>query len=296
MRFRTPPAPRLALPLIACVLAPVCACSAPLSTETAADALEVEPVSAEEVRREVKKLPPLLREQFETEAGRREFLRAMTNKRLLVLEARRRKLDEEPDIRRQVDELEERLVVQALLAAEEKARPYVDDDLRAFYEEHKESFRQPGRVRVARVLASLPRGAPQAERERARRRAAAMAARLQRGEPLEDVAKASDGPERVRGGDLGFLAPGDLKDRALERAAFRLSAISEVSPVVECADGFAVLRLLDRRPERIPPFAEVRGDVETRFLARHRRRVFDEVIEGLRKQAAGVDVGEQRIQ
>jgi parvulin-like peptidyl-prolyl isomerase len=242
-------------------------------------------ITREELVRESRRLPPALREQFESPVGQEEFARSLVDKRLLVEEARRRGLAQQQDLARQVRELEERLLVQALLAEEERgAGPATEPELRAWYDAHRSELRQPERVHLARVLASAS-GGTAAERSRARARAEEFARRLRAGEPLARVQSAGDGPERARAGDMGLFARGELKDARLEEAAFALRTSGQVSAVVETAEGFAVLQLLERRVERIPPFEEVRAEVEGRVAPSRQRRVFDALRTRLRGAA-----------
>ncbi|HYH99619.1 peptidylprolyl isomerase [Hyalangium sp.] len=246
-----------------------------------------EVLTAEEVSREAAKLPPALREQFETPAGRREFARSIIDKRLLVLEARRRKLTEDPELRRQVRELEERLAVQALLAQEEAAAGSPSEqELRAWFNAHREELTRPEQVRVGRVLVSVGSKASEAERSRARKKAEALAARLKRGEALAQVAREGDGAERMQGGELGLVARGGGLEPALEQAAFALERPGAVSPVVAVREGFAVLQLLERKPPRVPAFEEVRAEVEGRMAPARKRQVFDAILARLRQEAA----------
>jgi len=240
------------------------------------------------------RLPPALREQFETPAGRREFARSLIDKRLLVLEARRRKLAEEPELRRQVRELEERLLVQALLAQEEVAAGSPSEqELRAWFTAHREELLRPEQVRVGRVLVSVGSKASEVERSQARRKAEALGARLRRGEPLAQVAREGDGPERMQGGELGLLVRGGGLDAALEQAAFALERPGTVSPVVAVREGFAVLQLLERKPPRAPVFEEVRAEVEGRLVPARKRQLFDALLSRLRQQE-GVELVESR--
>ncbi|MDC0712260.1 peptidylprolyl isomerase [Stigmatella sp. ncwal1] len=253
-----------------------------------------ETLTEEDVSREAARLPPALREQFETPSGRREFARSLIDKRLLVLEAQRRKLTEDPEIRRQVRELEERLVVQALLAQEEAAagRPS-EQELRAWFTAHRDELLRPEQVRLGRVLVSVGSKASEVERNRARRKAEALAARLRRGEPLAQVAKESDGPERMQGGELGLVTRGGGQESSLEQAAFALERPGAVSPVVAVREGFAVIQLIERKPPRVPAFEEVAAEVEGRLAPTRKRQMFDALLSRLRQQG-GVELVESR--
>jgi parvulin-like peptidyl-prolyl isomerase len=247
-------------------------------------------ITEAELSAEVARLPPQLREQFDTVNGRREFVRSMIDKRLLAQEARRRAFHERPDIQRQVRDLEERLIIQALLAEEEKAASTPSEEqLRAYYEANKAELSQPERVRVVRVLAAVPAGASAAERTRARQRAEQFAQRLRKGEAVARVAADGDGPERIQGGDLGLFARGDGRDPALEKAAFALTKAGAVSPVVEEAAGYSVIQLVELRESRIPPYEEVRSSLQGRMQPQMKRKVFDDLLTRLR-QSGGVSV------
>lgn len=247
-------------------------------------------LTEEEVSREAARLPPALREQFETPAGRREFARSLIDKRLLVREAQRRKLTEDPELRRQVRELEERLAVQALLAQEEAAAGSPSEqELRAWFDSHRAELTRPEQVRVGRILVNVGAKASEAERTRARQKVEAVAARLRRGEPLAKVALEGEGPERMKGGELGLMIRGGGLEPSLEQAAFALERPGAVSPVVALREGFAVLTLLERKPPRVPAFEEVRAEVEGRFAPARKRQMFDALLGRLR-QEAGVEL------
>jgi peptidyl-prolyl cis-trans isomerase C len=243
-------------------------------------------VTAAELQRDANRLPPALRAQFESANGRREFVSAMIDKRLLWKEAKRRDLTEDPEVRRQVRDLEERLAIQTLLADEEKklGAP-TEAEAREYFERHRASFEQAERVRVVRILARLAPGASDRERGQARDRASAWAARLRRGEPAGRVAAEGDGPERARGGDFGFVVRGEGRDARLEGAAFALGAPGAVSPPVETAEGWAVVQLVERVPPRVPAFEEIRGEVMNRMSPDRKRRAYDGLLARLRKDA-----------
>lgn len=243
-------------------------------------------VSREELLREANRLPAVLRQQFETPAGKRELAASIVDKRLLVEEARRRGLRSNPEIQQQIREMEERLLVKALVDGEERAAGApTDAELRAFYEQNKDGFRLPERIHFLRVLAAIPAGATTGDRQRARARAEAFLRRLNAGEPFAKVQTSGDGPERARDGDFGTHAPEDLGDRRLAMAVLALQKPGQRSGVVEMDAGYAVLQLVEKLPSRVPPFEEVRGEVEGKIQPSRNRKAFDALRARLRTQA-----------
>jgi peptidyl-prolyl cis-trans isomerase C len=241
-----------------------------------------------EFQTEANRLPPALREQFETPGGRRELLAAMVDKRLLAAEAKRRGITDEPDLRRQVEEFEERLVVQALLQREEQAAaPFTEQEAREWFAQHAKDFAQPERARVRRIVALWGPSGPTAGRDAARARLERLSARLARGGTFEAVAVDGEGPERLRRGDMGILMRGGGGDPELERVAFGLPSPGAISPPFACRDGLAIVQLVERLAPHEPTFDEVRSDVTNRMEPLRKRRVLDALLKRLR---AGADV------
>jgi peptidyl-prolyl cis-trans isomerase C len=242
-------------------------------------------VTRAEVEREGAKLPPRLRSQFESPAGRRELAESMVDKRLLVAEALRRGYDQDPEVRRQVDELRDRLVVQALLAEEEKKLPPpTEAEERAWFDAHRADLSEPERVHLARILFKVSPRAPAQEQAKARAKAEAVVKKLRGGAKVEAVAAQGEGPERSHGGDLGLIARGDLHDRKAEDAAFALAKAGDATAPVQTADGFAVLVLLERKPARAAVFEEMRPQIRARLDPGRKRKAFDDLRLALRKQ------------
>ncbi len=248
-------------------------------------------VTSEELQREVNRMPPALRQQFDTPNGHREMIAAMIDKRLLSLEAERRGLRDDPEIKRQVRELEERLIVQALLAAEERAAGApTEAETKAWYEAHRAELAQPERVRVSRVLVAVASGASPAERTKARARADRLAAQIQKTNDFAKVAAEGDGLEKAHGGDMGLFAKGGRSDHRLEAAAFSLAKPGEISPVIECDDGYAILQLGERREGHVPSYQETKSEVANRLAPQRKRKMFDDFLAKLRR-GGGVWVG-----
>jgi parvulin-like peptidyl-prolyl isomerase len=241
-------------------------------------------VSREQLTREANRLPPSLREKLSTPDGERGFAESLVDRELLVQEARRRNLQADPEVRLQVQDLEERLLVQKLLAQEEQSRGAASDaEARAYFDAHRAEFGEPERIHLARVLVSVLPSASDAERQRARARAEKLWLRLQRGESLAQVAREGDGPERARDGDAGWLTRDDITDPALAQAAFALAKPGARSGVVATRDGLAVLTLLERRSAHEPSFEEARSRVLNRLDPARKRAVFDDLVARLRR-------------
>lgn len=238
-------------------------------------------VTAAEVEAAARKLPPGLREQFQTPAGQSEFARSVLSKKLLVAEARRRQIDRSNAIAEQVREFEERLSVQALLDDEEHAAPAPSEaELTQYFEHHLADFKTPAAVRVARVQLNGSE-----HDKKLRSKIEALRARLVKGEPVSKVAPEGDGPERTRAGEVGWVT---TADNAQSKAALELTTPGQISAVIEGPGSLALLVLLERREARQPSYAEVQSAVSAKYQPTHQRKVFDALIARL-TSAAGVE-------
>jgi parvulin-like peptidyl-prolyl isomerase len=234
-------------------------------------------ITTADVRLAVHQLGPTLREQFDTPAGRTQFIDALVAKKLLASEARRRGLDHEVELTRQVADLEERLLIQAVLAEDAKTTPAPSEpQLRTWYAEHEDAFRQKAAVHIARGL--MLKASP-----KARERLEKLRQRLLKGEPRERVLADGEGAERKLGGDVGWV---EEPITPLADAALALKKPGEVSPLVELPDAFAIAVLVERREARLPPFEEVKEAVASHYAPVAQRQAFDRLVKRLMESSS----------
>lgn len=234
-------------------------------------------ITQQEVLEAAQRLPTALRDQYTTPNGRKQFVQAVLSKRLLREEARRRGLTEAPEVRAQVEELEERLAIQALLAEAARTAPMTSEsELKAYFEAHKPEFRSPTRVRISRVLL---RGDSADKTLRAR--AESIRQRALKGEAFAKLATLGSGPEATAGGDVGWIS--EISDDET-KAALGLKA-GEVSAVLAVSSGVAVLKATERQEARDATFEEVRQLVVGRYAPVQQRKVFDDLVRQLEERA-----------
>ncbi|MBK1734013.1 molecular chaperone SurA [Halorhodospira abdelmalekii] len=113
--------------------------------------------------------------------------------------------------------------------------------------------------RVAHIRIGTPEGASSTQLQEARERAAALRAQLlqEDGDFHALAATFSDAASAEEGGVLGWRLPGQLP-RALAEVASELER-GEISEVVQAADGFHIVKLLDKRREDAQIVEETRA-------------------------------------
>jgi parvulin-like peptidyl-prolyl isomerase len=133
-----------------------------------------------------------------------------------------------------------------------------EEDLRRYYKDHIEEFREPEQVKLREVVVLDDTGASPA----AAATADTLAATLGSGKSLEE-AIAPLPPGTVSGTiELGWVESGDL-DPALEAAVWSLAAGAWSGPT-RGRGGIHLAQVLERRESTIPAFKDVEGEIRNR--------------------------------
>ncbi|MBI5847471.1 MAG: peptidylprolyl isomerase [Nitrospirae bacterium] len=156
--------------------------------------------------------------------------------------------------------LQYRLANELLRDLFEKSK-YSDEELKQYYEGHKENFRRPDAVHLYDILLKVEPSATEQEWLKQEERAEEILKQLQAGEAFSDLAaKNSDDPYRVKGGDLGFIHKGMLMSEEQEAAAFALQP-GELSKVIRTLEGFYIMKAGEKTPGELLDFDKVKGDL-----------------------------------
>lgn len=237
---------------------------------------------------------PYLRARYNSPERRREFLENMIRMELLAQEAERRGLDEDPAIRRTIEQTMVQQMMKDLFEDQIRLADITDAQIREYYEAHPEEFHQPAQVRASHILFAD--------------RAAAEAVLRQLQESPEDQAlfrslsethntdPLTSGP---RHGDLQFFSADGSRGRAAPRgnnvpnvpeavaqAAFAITGIGGIhGEIVETEAGFHIVKLTSRRSALSRSFDEARGPIQNRLWRERRQSAVDEFVAELRQNA-----------
>jgi peptidyl-prolyl cis-trans isomerase C len=148
-----------------------------------------------------------------------------------------------------------------------------DIEIRAFYDNNPEAFKQPERVKASHILIKVDPQADASQKAEAKKKIDLVQAKLQKGEDFGALAKEySDGPSGPEGGDLGYFTRGQMV-KPFEDAAFAMKP-GEVSGVVETKFGYHLIKVTDRKPETTMSYDEVKARLEE-FLKQ--RKIQEEI-------------------
>lgn len=242
---------------------------------------------------------------FQDQAQKRALLDDMLLQRALVAAARRDGIDARPETRHSIEQLLVSQYLQQTLRQQQQRVTVSQEEVKAYFDEHADSYTVPPRRRVAMLHVAVAPGAGEDTWTAAQARAAEAlqtAKRLPAGTPhFGAVAReySQDTASRYRGGVIGWLTDGrrgDYRyDPAVLDAAFALAQAGEFSEVLRGQDGFYLVRLVETQPEQKRAFEQLRAGLEQRLM--------QERLAGLESEfrqstlaAAAVEVRESRLQ
>ncbi len=110
-------------------------------------------------------------------------------------------------------------------------------------------------------------------------------AELKNGTDFSTVArKYSNGVMANDGGNWDWTQKGSLANEEVERMLFELN-VGEIGPVISDKQAYQIVRVTERRPDRVKPFEEVQNDIRAELIAEKQQGVSEEVIRKLKKTA-----------
>jgi peptidyl-prolyl cis-trans isomerase C len=215
--------------------------------------------------------------------GKRQFAEQLVRMKLLAQEAERRKLDERPDVQKQLQLQRDNLLAGLVFNALAEEAPMEESNLRAYYEEHRSEYEsaQARHILVKMKGSPMPpkEGKPELSDEEALAKAQELRKRILGGEDFAAVAEAEsdDTGSGANGGDLGRFGRGKMVPE-FEDAVFT-KPVGEVSEPVKTQFGYHLIQVQERASKS---FEEVRPEIEQRM----RPEMARSKLESLREQAA----------
>jgi parvulin-like peptidyl-prolyl isomerase len=169
-------------------------------------------------------------------ADKRAVLDRLIDESLIAQAARARRLDQDPQIQRKVENFRKTALVSELIERQVIDKIITEGKLRDFYRKYA------GELRLRYIMLRVPPGDPVAE-ERARAAIQALWRRAQAGESFAKLAReaSEDGNTAAKGGDLGYVRWGDLPADFQEQA-FALD-VGELSTPIRGKSGYYLLKL-----------------------------------------------------
>jgi peptidyl-prolyl cis-trans isomerase C len=162
--------------------------------------------------------------------------------------------------------------------------PPSEADLKAFYEQNKQSFEVQESVQARHILVKSSRDDDPETRAEKKAHAEALRTQLVKGADFAKTAtENSDCPSKSRGGELGSFERGRMA-KEFEDAAFSQKA-GEIGPVVETKFGYHIILVEKHNPAGNKTFEEGRDQIRQHLEQKNKNMVVREYIDGLKSRA-----------
>ena len=246
-------------------------------------------VTVAEFKARLDEQSPFLRQRYQNLDRKKEFLDSLVKFEVLAHAAEKEGLQNDPDVQMTMKKAMVQKLVSKKFAEGDASKDISDAEVQKFYDEHKDDFVKPARVRVAGVLV----GATDKDRALKGAQAKKLVAQLKAAEKkdpqaLQSLARASsdDVATKASGGDLGFRSQDEFEKQfgpAFAADAFATKDGEDV--VVETAQGFWLIRVTGRQEGITRTVDQVKPQIQSRLQREKRTKEFDEYVKKLREEA-----------
>lgn len=227
-------------------------------------------ITLKEIKVRIAKLPPYY--QNIVDKNKKRFLDETILEMLLYEEAVRKGIDRDKEVKDIINEAKKKILVAKLVKTEVEDKIRLnEDEVKQFYESHKDGFKTPELWRASHILVATENEARDTLNE------------LSKGASFEDLAKArSMDATSTRGGDIGYFRAGQVVPD-FENACLKLR-VGEVSGVVHTQFGFHIIKLTDKKEPSIEPYEKAQRAIEDELKRRKRSELFDKLVLNLKEK------------
>ena len=172
------------------------------------------------------------------------------------------------------EELRQNLIMEKLLQEVVYARVVLtDEEVAAYYEEHRADFDRPEQVRVRQILVTDPAEGKQ------------ILGLLRQGEDFAELAREySLSPDARQGGDLGFFGRGQMPSE-FDAVVFDLP-VGRLSELVKTDYGYHIFRVEEKRPAARLSQKEAGQEIRRILEARKQEEAYQDWLQDLRSRAS----------
>ncbi|WP_264694141.1 peptidylprolyl isomerase [Candidatus Nitrosacidococcus sp. I8] len=219
--------------------------------------------------------------------------------RVLAQEARDLKLEQDPEVQRQIQIAIETALGKARLNLLRQQALAKDPDYETLakeqYRANKDQYQLPAQVDVAHIIIKSKENNEAAEEEAKQLAEKIQKQALEKKQSFADLALeySQDPSVKENKGDIGWIAHGDTVE-PFEETAFALKKIGDISPVVKTQFGYHIVSLKGRKPARLQSFNEVKDSLIQSIKTNYAEQITQQHIEAINK-AKEVEVNYEAI-
>lgn len=210
--------------------------------------------------------------QAVAEKNKKNLLDDMIVESLFLEDALRKGLDKDREIKDILVEARKKIIIAKFIKTEVDDKVEVsEDEMKAFYEEHKDEFKSPRMWRASHILVASEGEAKD------------IVAELSKGGNFEDIARAkSIDATSARGGDVGYFRQGQVVPE-FENTCLSLN-VGQTSAIVHTQFGYHIIKLTDKKNEAFEPYESAKPKIENALKLKKRNDLFDELVVSLKEK------------
>ena len=208
---------------------------------------------------------------YNTPEGRRAILEQIISSKLLLLDARHNLFETEPEFKAELAKLRENLLINYAGNKVLASVKVNDDDVKKYYEDNLDKFRQGETVNADHILVD------------SEEKALEILARIESGEiSFGEAAKEySSCPSGQRGGNLGDFGRGQMVPE-FDAAVFAMEVGQISETPVQTQFGYHLIKLNSKSEAGEMPFAEIAGEIKNALLQEKQRAAYESKINQLK--------------
>ncbi len=234
---------------------------------------------------ELNRQNPYVRMRFASDERRKDFLKNMVRFEVLAREARRRKLEGDPEVVRRVKRVMIDRMMEQLRSTLVKLEDVTAADVQAYYTKNKTLYQQPPKVRASMIVVKT-RQAALALMQKAKQKPSDVRFF---GDLVKDHSIDADSKGRM--GDLKFFAKGDPKiPTAAAEAAFAITNLWALGGPVQLEQGWAVLMKTGEMEAVNRPLELEKNRIKNRLFNERRLKAVEKFVKELQDKAKTVIV------
>jgi len=217
------------------------------------------------------------REQYASTEAKQRKLSEMFSREVLTREGRERKVDQSPEFKAKLADVADRILAQDVMQSELGKIALSDNDYQIFYDARKGNYKDPEKAKISRILLSDEKAATD------------LLATLKTPDDFAKAAKekSKDDKTKDKGGEIdGEVRPGSYvpllgSNKELNDAIFATKAGGIIDKPFKTGDGYDLVLVREKTPEREKPYDEVKDQVKQDYDRQKQEEVSQQFIDTL---------------
>ena len=249
-------------------------------------------ITVDDVQEQLNRREAFIRTRYQAPEKKKEFLDSLVRFELLAEEAEKKGYQNDPDLIRMYKQWLVSRLVQKDFDPQHDAAAIPVEEVRAYYEAHKQEMVRPEQARAADVTVKT-----EALAQKVAERARKLPKDKDSGFTDLVLGFSENGAAQRRGGDLGVLlrtGGNNQVPRAVIDAVFALENPGDIAGPVKAEDGYHVLRLTAKQPAAVPSFEEMEPQIRDKMNKERRDKGMAAWVERL-KADAKIEIFEDKL-